>query len=107
MRIFDWAKDLEKIYEDLLTKAKEQNLNEIEEFKKKYQESLEETQNSQKKLVTKAFNSLQNDVNVEISRFKGNLEKILNEFEQSYNQNKNNIIKKVIKELGFDFSAGR
>lgn len=107
MRIFEWAKDLEKVYKDLIEKAKEQNLKEIEELQKENQKSLEETQNSKGDLVTKALNSLRDDVNTEISQFKKKLEKILNDYDQSYNQNKNNLIDKIINELGLDFNARR
>lgn len=105
MRIFDWAKDLEKVYDDLLEKAKEQNLKEIEELKKKNDISLEETHKIKQDLVTKALNSLQNDVNKEISHFAEKLEKILNEFEQVYNQNKTVLINEIIDKVGLDFSA--
>ncbi len=105
MRIFDWAKDLEEVYNDLLKKAKEQNLKEIDELRKNNEKSLEETQKTKQDLVKGALNSLQNDVNKEISQFKKNLEKILIEFEHSYNQNKTVLINKIIDKLGLDFSA--
>ena len=105
MRIFDWTKDLEKIYDELLKKAKEQNLKEIEEHRKNNEKSLEETQKIKQDLVTGALNSLQNDVNKEISQFIKNLEKILNEFEQSYNQKKTVLINEIIDKLGLDYSA--
>ncbi|TFG25310.1 MAG: hypothetical protein EU532_11810 [Promethearchaeota archaeon] len=104
MKIFEWAEDLEKIYEDLLKKAKDQNFEEIEELKKNTQKDLEESQNTKNKLVKDALNSLRDDVSTEISQFKANLEKILHEFERNYDQNKKNMIRKIIKELGLDFS---
>jgi vacuolar-type H+-ATPase subunit H len=105
MKIFDWAKELEKIYEELLEEAKNQNLNEIEELKVENEKLIEESLQHKQKLVKKALNSVSNDADKEIMQFKENLTRILEKWEQDYNKNRLKIINDIIRKLGLDFSA--
>ena len=55
MEIFKWAKEIEKISEDLIQKAKEANLEEIKNLKEVQEQEIEETVQKKQKVIKSAF----------------------------------------------------
>ena len=105
MKIFEWAKEIENVYKDLIEKSKNQNLKEIEILRVENEQLIDESLQKKQNLVNIALKSLNKDVKKEISQFEENLKSILKNFEQDYNQNKKKIINDIIKSLGMDFNG--
>jgi len=105
MAIFDWVKEIEKIYEDLIEKAKKESLSEIQIFRDEQEKVLDKTLQKKQNIVNLSLKSVNEEVDTDIGFFKTNLEKTLKEIESNYEQNKIMLIKDIIHKLGLDFDA--
>lgn len=104
MEIFKWAKEIEKISEDLINKAKEANLKEIQTLKGEQEAKIEEFLQIRQKVIESTLKLLSKDVSDQISIFESNLLHKMKKVEENYLKNKNKIIDQVIQRLGFDFN---
>jgi len=105
MAIFEWVKEIEKIYEDLIEKAKKESLSEIQIFRDEQEKVLDKTLQKKQNMINLALKSVNEEVDTEIGFFKTNLEKTLKEIESNYEQNKIILIRDIIHKLGLDFDA--
>ncbi len=103
MEIFEWVKDVEKIYEDLIEKAKNENLDELENLRTEQESIMEKKIVTFRELVGSALESLSKSLENENLFIKKKLKDFKKKMENSYNDNKENLIKLIIKDIGFDF----
>ena len=103
MDLFKWVKDLEDIYENLLEKTKNENLEEIQNFKQKRQEIIDDSIANKQKFVSMALKTLSDDVNNEIKILKQDLDKVIKKIVIEFLKDRKNLEKSVIEKLGFDF----
>ncbi|TFG02134.1 MAG: hypothetical protein EU542_05605 [Promethearchaeota archaeon] len=104
MEIFKWAKEIETISENLITKAKEVNLKEIQHLKEEQEAKIEETIQKKRRVIDSALKSLSDELNDQISIFESNLLHKMKKVEENYLKNKDKIIAEVLERLGFDFN---
>ncbi|TFG17985.1 MAG: hypothetical protein EU531_01735 [Promethearchaeota archaeon] len=105
MEIFKWAKEIERISENLIDKAKEANLREIQTLKEEQENKIEETIQKKRSVIDLALKSLSDEVNDQVSIFESNLLHKMKKVEENYLKNKDKIINEVLKRLGFDFNG--
>lgn len=105
MEIFNWAKDIEKIYIELIEKSKKENLDEIQSFRTEQEKILEASFQKRQNLVRDVLQKLSDDVENEISSFKDKISSITDDIVKNYKKSKPQIIEKLIKQLGLDLNA--
>ncbi|MGB5910117.1 MAG: hypothetical protein WBH31_02870, partial [Promethearchaeia archaeon] len=103
--IFEWAKEVEKIYQDLIEKAKKENLREIQTLRDEQEKIFDESLKKNQNFVNLALISLNEDVNKENEIFRINLEKELKEIESKYEKNKVILIRAIIDKLGLNLDV--
>ena len=103
MEIFKWVKDIEKVYDDLIEKAKNENLEELREFRGNQEGIMEELLSKKQEILSLAFKNLSLEVNEEIENFDKELEGSIKKIEKNYQKNKDMIKKSILEKLGFDF----
>lgn len=103
MEIFKWVKDIEMVYDDLIEKAKNENLEELREFRENQEGIMEDLLSKKQEILSLAFKNLSIDVNKEIENFDKKLEGLIKKIEKNYQKNKDLIKKSILEKLGFDF----
>ena len=69
MEIFDWAKEIERIYEELIEKTKNENLAEIQALREEQEKTLGRSMEQKQTIVNNALKVLSEKVNKEIESF--------------------------------------
>ena len=105
MEIFKWAKEVESIYANLIEKAKEQSILEIQNIREEQEKILEESIQKKQELIKSTFKELSTNVNEQIGTFESKLIHKVKLIEEQYLKNKEALINKTIKKLGFDFNG--
>jgi hypothetical protein len=105
MAIFDWVKEIEKIYEELIEEAKKESLSELQNFRDEQEKMVDENLQKKQNIINIALKSLKEEVNKEIGFIKTNMERQLKEIESNYEQNKIILIKEIINKLRLNFNA--
>ncbi|HEY0089615.1 MAG TPA: hypothetical protein VGB37_12275 [Candidatus Lokiarchaeia archaeon] len=102
MEIFKYASDIEKMYEDLINKAKEESLAELKTLRNNQEKIVEFTLIQKQDIVNSVLKKLSDDINIEIEHFRVKLEEIIKNIEDQYQKNKNNLIKEIIASIGLN-----
>ncbi|MFW9998693.1 MAG: hypothetical protein ACFE9Q_06115 [Candidatus Hodarchaeota archaeon] len=103
MDIFEWVKDIEKVYDNLISDAKSLNLKEIEEFREKQNQKFEEYLTKINVLVQTAIGNLTVDIDKETNVYEKNLDNALKKIEIDFKKNSGNLQKLIIEKVGLDF----
>ncbi|MFW9901371.1 MAG: hypothetical protein ACFFDY_08785 [Candidatus Thorarchaeota archaeon] len=103
MDIFEWLKDVEGIYNNLINDAKSVNLKEIEEFREKQNEKFEEYITKINVLVKTAIGNLTVDIDKETNVFEKNLNNAIIKIESNFKKNISNLQNLIIEKVGIDF----
>jgi hypothetical protein len=102
MDIFKWVQDIENVYDDLIEKAKKENLEELNDFRKNQEENMEELLSKKQDVLSLAFKNLSIEVNKEIEKFDKKLEELIKNIEKEFQKNKDLIKKSILQKIGFD-----
>jgi hypothetical protein len=105
MKIFEWMKDIEKVYNDLIEKAKEENLIEIQNFRKEQEKILEVYLQKKQNIVKNILSSLNTETNEGVKVFKEDIKSKLEAVKASYENEKKNLLDKIITKIGLDFNV--
>ena len=103
MDFFEWVKDIEKVYEDLIGNAKKLNLNEIEEYRKEQDEKFDDFITKINVLVNTALGNLTVDSEIKTNTFEKKVDKAIQNIETEFKKNLENLQKLIIEEVGLDF----
>ncbi len=103
MDVFDWLRDIEKVYEDLINNSKAINLKDIEEFREQHRKRFEFFIEEKNELVNNAIMTLANDVNKETKVFENQMDTALNHIKTEFQKEIKNLHKLIIEEVGLDF----
>ena len=103
MKIFEWANDIEKVYQQLIEKARKENTLEIQVFKEQQENELKELLKKNHDLVNLSLESLSEDVTNGIRSYEAQFDEALKSIEKDYQKNKNELISEIITKLGFNF----
>ena len=103
MRRFEWIKDLEKVYQQLIEKARQEHSLEIQVFKEQQENLLKEMLKKNHDLVNLSLESLSEDVSSGTRSYENELDEALKKIENDYHKKKDKLAIQIIKELGFNF----
>ncbi len=103
MDLFEWLKDIEKVYEDLINNAKEINLNDIEEFRDQYRKRLEFFIDEKNELINNALINLSIEVDKETKVFEEQMDNALKHIKNQFQKEIKNLQELIIVEVGLDF----
>jgi len=103
MKIFDWAKDLEEVYQQLIEKARNENTIEVQVFKENQEKLLKQLLKKNHELVNLSLESLSEDVTSGIRSYEAQFDKALKIIEEEYQKKKSELIDEIILKLGFNF----
>ncbi len=103
MEVFNWVKDIEKVYEDLIEKAKDINLSEIKVSRENQEKILEGLLKQKNELTTTSLKNLSADVQDKIKDFRKKLNEAINNIEKDYQKDKKNLESLILEKLGLDF----
>lgn len=103
MDLFEWIKDIEKVYEDLINNAKEINLNDIEEFRDQYRKRLEFFIDEKNELINNALINLSIEVDKETKVFEEQMDNALKHIKKQFQKEIKNLQELIIEEVGLDF----
>jgi len=101
--IFDWIKDIEKQYDNLINNAKTINLKNIEEFRTQQQEQLDKFLDDKNQLVNNALMTLTTSSNVQIKIFEEKMDKAFNKIEEEFQLEIPKLLNLIFNEMGLDF----
>lgn len=103
MKIFDWASDIEKVYQQLMEKAQQENALEVQGFKEEQENVLKEMLKKNHDLVNLSLEALSEDVTSGIRSYEEQFDEALKSIEEEYQKRKKELIDKIIVKLGFNF----
>lgn len=103
IEIFKWTKEIEKIYEGLIDKAKEENLAEMQAFRENHEKLIEKTLLKKQEVVNLALKNISIEINNGISSFNEKLDVAMKKIERKYQKDKTQLIKIIIKKLELNF----
>ncbi|MGQ4873387.1 MAG: hypothetical protein ACP6IY_04855 [Promethearchaeia archaeon] len=103
MDFFEWALEIEEIYENIINKAKQQNIEEIKNFTKEIENEIENKLEKKQKLVQDILKVLVKEIDHLSNAFDKDISFVLDELKTRYEQNKIELIKNILKEIGIEF----
>ena len=103
MEIFKKVKDIENIYQNLISKASETILNEIQVFKDDQEKILVDLIGKKNSLVDTTLNSLKQNINKEINKFEFKLSNLIDKLEIGFKEKVEELHERIITQLGFEF----
>jgi hypothetical protein len=103
MDLFEWVKDIENVYEDLIQNAKKLNLDEIEEYREEQTGKFEDFVTKINVLVKTAIGNLTVDIDAKTNTFDKELGDALRNIEVEFQKKIKNLKKIIIEEIGFNF----
>ena len=103
MEIFNWVKEIEDLYKELIEKTQNENLTEIQNLKNKNDELIDKTLMEKQKFVSLWLKNLSDTVNDEIKKLNLKLVDVFKEIELNFQKRCKNLEESIIEKLGFNF----
>jgi len=103
MEIFNWVKEIENMYNDIVEKAKSENLNDIKSSRAHQEELLEQKVKRTQEKVKAGMRTLSLEENDKANAFNLLLNDLIDKIEKNIQENKDELINLIIKKLGFNF----
>jgi len=103
MEIFKWVEEIEKIYDDLIEKAKNESLGEITKVQSSQAKIMEEMIYKNQENLNNALTKLSDDVRGKSEEFEVFLKDLCVKIEQYYLENKKGLTDLLFEKIGFDF----
>ncbi|MFW9827535.1 MAG: hypothetical protein ACFFEY_08090 [Candidatus Thorarchaeota archaeon] len=103
MNIFKWIGDIEQVYEELINKGKNVNLDDIEQYREQQRKEFENFLNKKNEIVKNALTTVSQEVKDESIKFRDKIEDAIKKIERDFQKNIQNLQKLIITEAGLDF----
>ena len=103
MEIFKWVEEIEKIYDDLIEKAKDQSLEEINKVQSSQAKILEEMTYKNQENLNNTLTKVSEDVRGKSVEFEVLLKDLCVKIEQYYLENKKGLKNLLFEKIGFEF----
>jgi len=103
MDLFEWIRDIQDVYDDLVNNARDINLKQIEAFREEQDKKFEEFLNKINVLVKTALGNLAVDIDKKTNVFEKNLNSAIKNIEDEFQKNVPNLEKLIIDKVGLDF----
>lgn len=101
MEIFKWIEDIEKIYKDLIEKAKQESLKEIQILREEQENQIELSLKNKREIFNAAIKNLSESVKVETKSLEDKLGKIINNIEIDFKKHNEKLIELINDKIGF------
>ncbi|MBN1800667.1 MAG: hypothetical protein JW891_04130 [Candidatus Lokiarchaeota archaeon] len=105
MDIFNWVDEIEKVYQELVDKARLENQVEIENYQKQQKEMLKTIHDKNDEFIKSNIDSLLEELKQGVQIFDNQIIKALEDIKQEYQKQKKIVINNIIHKLGFDFNG--
>jgi len=102
MEIFKWVEEIEKIYDDLIEKAKNESLGEITKVQSSQAKIMEEMIYKNQESLNNALTKVSDDVRGKSEEFEVFLKDLCVKIEQYYLENKKGLTDLLFEKIGFD-----
>ncbi len=103
MEIFKWVEEIEKIYDDLIEKAKDESLGEIKKVQSSQAKIMEEMIYKNQDNLNKTLTKISDDVRGKSGEFEVLLKDLCAKIEYYYLENKKGLTDLLFEKIGFDF----
>jgi len=103
MEIFKWVEEIEKIYDDLIEKAKKGSLEEIQKARTSQEKEMEMIIYKNQEIINDALAKVSKEVSEKSENFEELLKDLCHNIEKYYQENKTGLANKLFEKLGFDF----
>jgi F0F1-type ATP synthase membrane subunit b/b' len=103
MEIFKWVEEIEKIYDDLIEKAKKESLEEIQKARDSQEKEMEKLIHKNQEIINDALAKVSKEISKKSENFEELLTVLCNKIEKYYYENKTELTRKLLEKLGFDF----
>ncbi len=103
MEIFKWVEEIEKIYNDLIEKAKKGSLEEIRKARSSQEKEMENITYKNQEIINEALAKVSKEVSANSENFEERLKNLCNKIEKYYQENKEGLSSSLFEKLGFDF----
>ncbi|MFW9865428.1 MAG: hypothetical protein ACFFEN_04950 [Candidatus Thorarchaeota archaeon] len=101
--VFKWVEEVEKVYKDLIEKGKKENLDNLQMIRTGQEDLLEKKVKHYHDTVNFALKSLTENLAKEDQTINKKINDLKKQMKKKYQENKDNLIKLLIKDLRFDF----
>ena len=103
MEIFKWVEEIEKIYDDLIEKAKDESLREISKVQSSQAKAMEEMVYKNQENFNTALTRVSKEVRDKSGGFEELLKDLCVKIERYYLENKKGLTNLLIDKIGFEF----
>jgi len=103
MEIFKWVEEIEKIYDDLIEKAKDESLGEITKVQSSQAKIMEEMIYKNQENLNIALTKVSKEVRGKSEEFEVLLKDLCVKIERYYLENKKGLTNLLIEKIGFEF----
>jgi len=103
MEIFKWVEEIEKIYDDLIEKAKDESLEEINKVQSSQAKIMEEMTYKHQENLNNALTGVSEEVRGQLKEFEILIKDLCSKIEQYYLENKKGLTDLLFEKIGFDF----
>ena len=103
MEIFKWVEEIEKIYDDLIEKAKEGSLEDIRKARTSQEKDMEKIIYKNQEIINNASAKVSKEVSEKSKIFDELVKNLCNKIEKNYRNNKEGLTSLLFEKLGFDF----
>jgi len=103
MEIFKWVEEIEKIYDDLIEKAKKESLEDIRKARTSQEKVMEEIIYKNQQIINNASAKVSKEVSEKSKNFGELVKNLCNKIKKDYQNNKEGLTSLLLEKLGFDF----
>lgn len=103
MEIFKWVEEIEKIYDDLIEKSKDESLEEIKKVQSSQAKIMEEMTYKHQENLNNELTRISEEVRGQSKEFEVLIKDLCSKIEQYYLENKKGLTDLLFEKIGFDF----
>lgn len=103
MEIFEWVEEIEKIYDDLIEKAKKGSLEDIRKARMSQEQDMEKIIYKNQEIINEASAKVSKEVSAKSKSFEELVKNLCSKIEKDYQDNKKGLTSLLFEKLGFDF----
>lgn len=103
MEIFKWVDEIEKIYDNLIEKAKKGSLEDIRKARLSQEKEMENIIFKNQEIINEALAKVSKEVSENSEDFEELLKNLCIKIEKYYQENKEGLSNLIFEKLGFDF----
>lgn len=103
MEILEWVKEVEEIYENLVSKAKTINSSKIKGLKEEQQKLLKDLIEKKQNYTNSIIKELTAELDEEQVAFEAKIDDAIDRVQKNYNNNKNKLLNTILNKFELEF----